>query len=251
MNKLILLFIGLMLFLPLASAVEVEVDDIFKFDQQVDYKKPCFNNGTFCSPTATCNATITSPNSSIVIDNKLMTNNVAYHNISLSSNDVNVLGIYTVDMTCVDSSLNGANTFYFKITPSGDEISTAQGLVYSVLFVLTVVVLMLTLYGSFRFPWKNNRNEDGEVIGVNELKYLKLFCVAFSYVLLILINWMAYTLAYGYLSFNFMANFFYTIYWILLSLAVPLLVILVVIVIVKFIDDKKIWDAFGRGIVAK
>jgi len=248
MNKLYLLLF-LMLFIPLVSAVDTE--DIFKFEQELDYKQQCFNNGTFCSPTATCNATITSPNSSILIDNKLMTNNVAYHNITIPSNSLNVLGIYKVDIPCIDNGLTGSDTFYFKITPSGDEISTAQGIVYSVLFVLSVVVLMLTMYGSFSFPWRNQRNEEGEIIGVNELKYLKLFCIAFSYVLTILINWMAYTLAFGYLSFDFMANFFYTIYWILLSLLFPFLIIMVVIVIIKFIDDRKIWDAFSRGIVAK
>ena len=90
---------------------EGEIDDI------INYKKPCLNNGTYCSAAAVCNYTIFAPpDNTLLIDNERATNQVAYHNITFTTTEI---GIYQVDMVCQDGTLNGAETLYFEITGSG------------------------------------------------------------------------------------------------------------------------------------
>lgn len=117
-NKIIYLIIFIMLVMPLifAATDTNDVDDIFKINTKVDYKKPCFNNGTYCSAAAICNFTIFNPDNTILIDNLQGTNQIYYHNITFS---VIENGIYQADMTCIDGSNTGAETFYFNVTGNG------------------------------------------------------------------------------------------------------------------------------------
>ena len=116
--KITIITLTLILMLPLVLAATDtnNVDDVFKVNTLIDYKKPCFNNGTYCSGSSVCNYTVYNPDNSIIVDNLEGTNQGAYHNISFN---VANIGIYKVDMTCTDGSLNGAETLYFEVTGSG------------------------------------------------------------------------------------------------------------------------------------
>ncbi len=121
MKKTILLTLVLCSFLFSLSLVSaatdtIVVDDIFKMNDRINYAKPCFSNGTYCSVIATCNFSVFKPDNSIIINNQLGTNQGAFHNISFIVSDI---GIHKVDMTCVDGILVGAATFYFEVTGSG------------------------------------------------------------------------------------------------------------------------------------
>jgi len=116
--KITVMLILMILIMPLVLAATDtnNVDDVFKVNTLIDYKKPCFNNGTYCSGSATCNYTVLNPDNTLLVNNLQATNQVAYYNISFTPSDI---GIYKVDMTCKDGSLNGAETFYFETTGSG------------------------------------------------------------------------------------------------------------------------------------
>jgi hypothetical protein len=119
-NNILLLAVvlAISLLLPVISAATDtnNVDDIFRVNTEVNYAKPCFNNGSYCSAASTCNFTVYNPDNTILVDNQLATNQISYHNISFT---VTTIGIYQVDMTCIDVGLNGAETLYFEVTGSG------------------------------------------------------------------------------------------------------------------------------------
>lgn len=121
----------------LAATDTNDVDDVFQLNERIDYKKPCFNNGTYCSGSATCNYTIYNPDNTLLVDNQQGTNQGAYHNISFS---VTNIGIYQVDMTCVDSGRNGAETLYFEVTGSG--FNNTFGF-YALILVFSIGIMVL------------------------------------------------------------------------------------------------------------
>jgi len=146
------LIILLALPLILAATDTNDVDDSFQINTRVDYKKPCFNNGTYCSGVATCNYTIYNPDNTILINNLEGTNNISYYNISFI---VSNIGIYKVDMTCVDGSLTGAETLYFEVTGSG--FNNTIGF-YALILILSIGIMVLgfwkqdaiiVIFGSF------------------------------------------------------------------------------------------------------
>ena len=118
MKKLYLLILMCIVLSSLAYATTDtrEVEDVFQINDQVNYAKPCFNNGTYCSSSAKCNFTIYDPDNVVLVDNKEGTNNFYNHNYTLYFTK---LGLHKIDMTCVDGGRTGAETFYAQVTGSG------------------------------------------------------------------------------------------------------------------------------------
>lgn len=118
MNKLNKTIILLSLFLVLNAYFVFAIDDTYKAGEDFDLKRPCWNNGSYCSASAICNLTIWQMgNGSSIINDAVMTNQVSFHNYTLSILEV---GEYQSQITCVDGADNGFETFKIKITPTGD-----------------------------------------------------------------------------------------------------------------------------------
>lgn len=131
-----ILIISALIFMGMANVNAAtdtrQVDDVFKINQQVNYSKPCFNNGTYCSASAVCNYTFFFPNSSVYVNNAPAVNGFTSHNYQLSFDEI---GIYKVDMICLDGGLQGSETFYAQITGSGLNSN----------FTFLVIILVLSL----------------------------------------------------------------------------------------------------------
>jgi hypothetical protein len=65
-----------------------------------------------------------------------MTNKISYHNYTFNTK---INGIYKADMTCTDATGNGAESFFFRVTPTGDE----RGIALFLIILLSGVVLLI------------------------------------------------------------------------------------------------------------
>lgn len=148
MNKL---YLGLMFFLfafigiTTAATDTSQVSDVFQLNHIVDYGKPCFNNGTYCSATTECNFTFTRPDNSIQIGNGLATNQLYIYNYTISFDSS---GIYKIDMTCDDNGLKGSETFYAQVTPSGINNNVSFLVIYLLICVAIIGLAFIVLE-----PW--------------------------------------------------------------------------------------------------
>ncbi len=115
-SKIVTVFILGLLLLPLMNAA---VELTFPFNSEFNLKRPCFNNGTFCSATSECNITLISPNSNTLVDNQVMTNQIAFHNYTVVGGSNVQLGIISATMVCIDGAVEGSDTFEIAITGSG------------------------------------------------------------------------------------------------------------------------------------
>ena len=129
----------LLLLVLIIPAYAIEIDDIFKKGDVIDYKKPCFEDGAYCSGSTECNITILYPNISIFVDNGLMTNQYNFHNYTLPNSSL--VGTYTSTITCIDGSLNGTETYYFKITDYGKDDSNIFGGVLGIIILIGILVV--------------------------------------------------------------------------------------------------------------
>ena len=144
MKKIFLSLAFIFLFIGIASAIDSEYT--FKQNTEVDLKRPCINNGTWCSGSSACNITITNPDSTILVNNVLMTNKGSYHNITLQPNKVLQIGYYKADMVCTDGTLSGSDTFSYQVSPSGNT---------NVLGLFIIVIVIIYAIGFIGFFGKN------------------------------------------------------------------------------------------------
>lgn len=147
MKKIILSIFLLVSMLTLINAATdtQTVDDTFQLNQVVNYAKPCFNNGTFCSAATTCNFTVVEPDGVILVDGRLGQNRGTTHNITFA---VTEMGIHTVNMACNDGGMLGAETFYFEVTGSG-----LNDTVWFYIIVLAISFGVILLGFNFQDPW--------------------------------------------------------------------------------------------------
>lgn len=122
---MIILAMALLLLLP-----SVFAEQIYGYNETIDLKVSCSNNETYCSGNTKCNLTTIYPNSTILVNNGGMTNNLAYFNYTLNYSDVDQVGNYQNYVYCEDLGYMDFTTFAFTVTKSGQETSTAQGLTY-------------------------------------------------------------------------------------------------------------------------
>lgn len=142
MDKKVLIFVIMLLVIPMIVA---EVELTIPFNQEYDLKRPCFNNGTYCSSSAVCNITISYPDGRLLTNNQLMTNQNSFHNLTLTNFNISELGIHSVVMICNDVggdiAGNGKNTFEIEVTGDGFSFRTFP-LQFSVIFLGFVLIIV-------------------------------------------------------------------------------------------------------------
>ncbi len=119
--KSLLLFFILLLVLPVVTA---GIEATFEFNKEFDLKRPCFNEGRFCSASATCNMTIIHPDGSLMIDNSIMTNSVSYFNVTVLIGQNFQMGIHPAISVCCDGVDCDYDFFDIEITADGKPSKT-------------------------------------------------------------------------------------------------------------------------------
>lgn len=231
--KLIYSLLFLIMFIGLASA------EIYRLDTNITIVQTCANC-TYMNFTS-----ITLPNSTVVQFDLNMTRNgpkfIQYY-------FVDKVGKYVVTICGDVNGILTCNDYDFTVTPSGDELSPGQGMLYLGVFIVSLFIFFLALYGAINIPWTNERDEEGYILNVSKLKYVKIFLMVFSYTIGILITFLLYNITWGYFNFNVASNIFYVFYWLLISLFFPIIVVALLMVVIMFVNDSKLHEAIQRGI---
>ncbi len=240
---------GLFLFLLayLFSALPTVSAITYPQNVEIDLKTPCTLDGFPCSSSATCNLTIQFPN-----NGSYLLNNIALTN--LGNGDFNttiifpLLGDYQREVNCQDSGQNDTLNDLITITQTGSVISTAQGIIYIIFLAVLIFLFLLCLAGAIYLPWDHGRTEEGSIVSVNDLKYLKIILFVFSYLSLMFIFGIMRGLTANHLFLTGFSGVFNVIYWILFSLLWPLIVLSIIIMTVAFLKNLEIKESILRNI---
>jgi hypothetical protein len=89
---------------------------------------------------------VLAPNNTRILSNgSMIITNYPYWSINLTSGNNAVNGVYQADMSCMTTSgLNGAETFYYKITPSGESNLT------NIMWFILAIGILFTIFGFWR-----------------------------------------------------------------------------------------------------
>lgn len=144
---IVLMCFGLLSMLLMSFSV-LSVESVeYQNNENIDLKIPCILNNTNCPNTTTCNISILRPNSSVLIDNSIMTYNPTYFNYSLGRLDN--AGQYPVTMTCKNGNLNGYSNFILNIQGLSTNRCPAD---FSLIwFIGALIALFIVL--SLVFKW--------------------------------------------------------------------------------------------------
>ena len=236
LNKYALVYLGILTIL-LISLVAAE-----KVDTDLSITVQC-TNSTYVNLTY---AKYISTSVYLIPSQVAMTKNGAFYNYTvLSINNTHVGTIeygYKCDINGQEQSFG--NSIYVSLM--GEDLTSGQGILYIAMIAGLLVVFIITVYGAIIFPWNNPRNDDDEILSINNLKYLKVVLYVFAYLEMLFIVSILKNLA-GYLLTEGTYSFFNTIYMFMLIALIPFFPTLIFFTVVIWLNDKKTQKALQRG----
>lgn len=170
---------------------------------------------------------------------------------SYSFSNTSTIGNYIVYGVCDESGAKTNWVYDFNVTPNGDTLSTGSSIIFSILTIFVFLFFLMGLFFSIAIPYGNKIKNDGAVIKVSKLKYVKIAVIMITYlsfiwVLNLLIalsnNYSFLTQYYGLVSFLFTA---------LNSIALPFglgLLILSFFEIIRDANIQKQIESFGSAL---
>jgi len=244
--KLILLALAILIVVPMVSA---EPSFVFKADEPVDLNIPVFmSDNAKATSAVNCNITITAPNSTVMVRDGIMNFNASgSFNYTIPQEKVRSLGEYSSSLNCNDGSDFGFTTFSFLINNTGSKFSTAESVLYIIVFVISILLFLLSTWGGFALKWKNPRGDDDMIIGMNDWKYVKVFLLAMSYLLLTWITFLAWGITKNLFLFDMGSGLFKWLFLTLITFLFPVFVVSLILAILAFISDKNIKRHLARG----
>jgi hypothetical protein len=112
---------------------------------------------------------------------------------------------YYYYINCNSTSLGGDRAILLEVTTQGDEIDTNQSLIYIILLIINLIFLAFLIILAIKIPYENKKEMTREgmaITKVTKVKYLKLFCIWFSYGLFVWLITILSGLIHNYISFE-------------------------------------------------
>lgn len=236
----ILLTTFIILFMSLSSA-QVQTLGIFKTDSCVNLRQVC-QNCTYVNITS-----VIFPDSTIAVGQVIMDSDGIGYNFTFCNNSQN--GEYIVNGI---GDIDGINTLWaynYFVNPLGKIFTNAEAILYTIIFFIAFILFILCGAGGLFMPSGNKKDEmTGYIIAVENMKYLKILLLSFSYIMLTLMVYFGWMISFGYLSMPFLGNLFNFAFYGLLILMLPLFIIGVFVIISNAIRDSKISEMLSRGL---
>ncbi len=234
-NKLIILVVVFMFVIltGLLPGVNAQLSFLgtFEQDEEINLIQLCANC-TFNNITS-----VTSPNSTELIANVVMTKIGTNYNYTFLKNNTGELGSYNVNGFGDPNGVNEIWAYTFDVTQNGTVLETSESLIFILLTVAVFIFFLISFYFAIVTPYSNEISDQGMVIKVTKLKYVKLLFIMLSYILFI---WFLNTLvgvSENFVSLTLFAGFIGFLFQSLNNLAWPFAVFIIVLSFFEIIRD--------------
>jgi len=202
-----------------------------------------------CSSCPGINITsIVYPDGTQDIGNLEMEKSGTYYNYSFSN--TSQLGRYFYNVFGVKDGNDRVETLCFDITPDGKVFTQGKATSYIGFIIILFVIFGLSLFGSIVIPWKHVRTEEGYIVGINEMRYVKLMLWALNYILLMFLFGLSYKF-FREAGIDGSIQFFRWAYQIMLSFLYPILIATIIFMVMAFLSSKRLRQQLEKGIRVK
>ena len=192
--------------------------------------------------------TINTPNDTNILNQySAISNNDA--TFSINASNYTHLGTYCHNILCTDGVDNVTGQECREITYLGYTLSDSQATLYLGLILIMIGILMVTVWFIGKLPASNVPDEEGRILTITYLKYLRPPLWLISYFLFIGIIFIAENLAFAYLWDEMFGKVLHGIFTVLFSLSPVIVIMLFAWIFVKIVHDKQLMQYINRGMM--
>lgn len=134
----------------------------------------------------------------------------------------------------------------FDVTRSGYSITTGQAIVYWLLAFPLLILIIFMVYLIIIIPYRNLRNQKGEINFITKWKYLKIGLILPTYALILWFLNILVGVTDNYADLKLTYEFVGFIFQILNSLSSPLFVVIVIWFGFNLVRDWNIWERIKK-----
>jgi len=185
-------------------------------------------------------------------------NNATLYNISDQMTKVGTFYNYTFCNTSLvgEYIVNGFGNpdgertswnYDFWITGTGFEFNQPRALLTLGLFGILIIVFIINIGVIPLLPRDDNKDEEGTLISINKLKYIRPILYVTAWFLLIAIVYSASNLALAYMGSTLLGSILFKIFQVMFALSSPMIVIWFIFIFYNFFQDKKMKEYLDRG----
>lgn len=170
--------------------------------------------------------------------------------ITLLKENFSSIGSYWYIIQCNSptTSLGGFENVGFEVTYTGKNIDTSKSIIYIVLFVVIILTFGMIMFFINKLPSSNQKDEEGKILSVTYLKYLRSPLWFMEYMLFVAILYLSSNLAFSYLYETLFAQILFVLFKISFGLAPVIVIVWIIWIYAKMFQDKQFQDMINRGI---
>lgn len=243
MKKEYIILIIAMIFGLLINLTSAESIGTFKQKEDIQLYQTC-NNCTYCNFTS-----ITYPNSSIILSNVVTTKDETYFSYNLDGGNTSVIGEYDYCYDCGNGIDRATGCLTFEINGTGQELTQQKSTLYVVLFGILILLFVVNLFVIPMLPSKNEYDEEGTLISITQLKYVRPILYVTAYLIFMSIMFISSNVSLAYLGTSLMGTFLFRIYQIMMALALPMVTFWFVFIVYNIFKDKEMKRYIERGLI--
>lgn len=152
---------------------------------------------------------------------------------------------------CCNSTTNtgGYRQGVFEVNLSGVEFTEARAILYIGLMGMLIFLFIINLIVIPLLPSKDNYDEEGTLISINQLKYLRPILYVTAYLLLMSLMFVSSNIAFAYLGTDLIGDLLFNIFQIMMVLALPMVVIWFIYILASIFQDREMKRYLERGII--
>jgi len=240
MKKLLILTLGIFFFIGLISAESIGT---FKQNQDVQLYQTC-NNCSYCNFTS-----VKYPNSTNILTNVITTQDETYFYYDFGKGNTSVLGVYTYCYDCGNALNSATGCLEFEVNGTGQELTQQKAILYVVLFGLLIFLFVVNLVVIPFLPSGDDRDEEGTLVSINQLKYVRPVLYVTAYLILTSIMFISSNISLAYLGTTLFGNFLFMAFKIMFALALPMTTFWFILIVYNVFKDKEMKGYLERGII--
>ena len=151
-------------------------------------------------------------------------------------------------ISCFNGGEGGFASGLFFVTPTGFELTQTQAILNLGFLILIAFFFILTIFAFGKLGNNETRDDYGQILSLDSLKYFKGFLVAVAYALLIALFFTASNIALAYLNGEMFGQLLFIIYKILMWITIPFIVVWLLWLFVNIFKDRETRQLLERGV---
>lgn len=161
------------------------------------------------------------------------------------------IGSYFYGTRCQDGGLGGPIVGEWEVNPDGQEFTTTKLLIYALSLMFMVMMILALLFIINKLPDSNAMDEQGNIMQISWLKYLRPVIWIIIYGISLAILFLLSNMALSYLITPMLGNILFVFYRIAFYFMIVALPVYVMWIFARIFQDKEMKRLIERGVDIK